>query len=252
MYILSIDTTAKTASVCVSKDENGALTPLSHWTANCGFTHSETLLVMIDGCLSTCGIKTDDLEAIAVSAGPGSFTGVRIGVSCAKGISFGLNAKGISHKCIEVSALCALAENVRHYKSYIICPVMDARRSQFYNALFKTNSNGKLIRLCEDRLPTAEQIYTELSRKYPGKKILLTGDGAILCKKLFDEISDKNGDCPFTVKLCDSAHMYQDAFSVAKVALYSDESSVVSGSELSPIYLRASQAERERLEKLNS
>ena len=129
---------------------------------------------------------------------------------------------------------------------------MDARRSQFYNALFKTSSNGKLTRLCDDRLPTAEQIYTELSQKYPGKKVLLTGDGAILCKKLFDEISAKNGHCPFTVKLCDSSHMYQDAFSVAKVALYSDEATGVSGSELSPIYLRASQAERERLEKLKS
>lgn len=252
MYILSIDTTAKTASVCVGKNDNGVFVPLSHWTTNCGFTHSETLLVMIDGCLSSCRIKTDDLEAIAVSAGPGSFTGVRIGVACAKGISFGLSAKGIPHKCIEVSALAALAENVRHYKGYIICPVMDARRSQFYNALFKTGRNGMLIRLCDDRLPTAEQIYSELSEKYSGKKILLTGDGAVLCKKLFDEISAKNGGCPFTVKLCDSSHMYQDACSVAKTALFSAESKEVSGSELSPIYLRASQAERERLEKLKS
>ena len=252
MYILSIDTTAKTASVCVGKSENGVLTPLSDWTTNCGFTHSETLLPMIDGCLSSCGLKTDDLEAIAVSAGPGSFTGVRIGVACAKGISFGLTAKGIQHKCIEVSALAALAENVKHYSGYIICPVMDARRSQFYNALFKAGRNGRLIRLCNDRLPTAEQLYSELSEKYSGKKILLTGDGAILCKKLFDEISEKNGNCPFTAKLCDTSHMYQYAFSVAKVALFSDEAKEVSGSKLSPIYLRASQAERERLEKLKS
>ena len=143
MYILAIDTTAKTASVCVGKDDNGEFTPLSLWTSNCGFTHSETLLPMIDSCLSSSGICADDIDTIAVSAGPGSFTGVRIGVACAKGISFGLSAKGINHRCVSVSSLEALAENVRNYSGYIICPVMDARRSQFYNALFKATGKNR-------------------------------------------------------------------------------------------------------------
>lgn len=249
MYTLAIDTTAKTASVCIVKQENGEFMPLTHRTENCGFTHSETLLPMIDTCLSGAGITSDELDIIAVSAGPGSFTGVRIGVACAKGISFGLTAKGKNHKCIEVSALAALAENVKHYPGYIICPVMDARRSQFYNALFKTGRNGELKRLCEDRLPEASAIYTELSEKYAGKKILLVGDGAILCKKLFDKIAAESDNCPFTYTVCDPVHMYQDAYSVAKTALYSKEAREVSGASLSPIYLRASQAERERLEK---
>ncbi len=250
MYILALDTTAKTASVCVGKtDENGNFTPLSLWSSNCGFTHSETLLPMADSCISACGITTNDIGCIAVSAGPGSFTGVRIGVACAKGISFGLCAKGIEHTCISVSALASLAENVRNYHGYIVCPVMDARRSQFYNALFRKNRNGELVRLCEDRLPTAAQIYQELSEKYSGKKILLVGDGALLCKSLFDKITEENGECSFGYTVCDSADMYQNAASVAKVALYGKEAKTVSGEQLSPIYLRASQAERERLEK---
>ncbi|MBR5308343.1 MAG: tRNA (adenosine(37)-N6)-threonylcarbamoyltransferase complex dimerization subunit type 1 TsaB [Clostridia bacterium] len=250
MYTLAIDTTAKTASVCIVKQEGGEFMPLTHRTENCGFTHSETLLPMIDTCIKGAGITADDLDIIAVSAGPGSFTGVRIGVACAKGISFGLNAKGKAHRCIEVSSLFALAENVKHYSGYIICPVMDARRSQFYNALFKVGRNGELKRLCEDRLPEASAIYSELSEKYAGKKILLVGDGALLCKKLFDKITAESGtDAPFTYTVCDPVHMYQDAYSVAKAALYSKEAKEVSGASLSPIYLRASQAERERLEK---
>ena len=250
MYTLATDTTAKTASVCVANGSETELIPLSLWTSNCGFTHSETLLPMIDSCLSSAGIISDDIGVIAVSAGPGSFTGVRIGVSCAKGISFALTAKGISHRCIEVSSLAALSENVKNYSGYIICPVMDARRSQFYNALFKTGRNGKLVRLCDDRLPTADQIYSELSEKYSGKKILLVGDGATLCKNLFDKFTDEKGtECPFKYTLCDSADMYQNAFSVAKTAVFSKEACETSGAGLSPIYLRASQAERERLEK---
>ena len=249
MYILAIDTTAKTASVCVGCDENGSFTPLSRWTSNCGFTHSETLLPMIDGCLTASGITAENLGAIAVSAGPGSFTGVRIGVSCAKGISFGLSSKGIQHDCISVSSVRCLAENVINYSGFIICPVMDARRNQFYNALFRKDRSGKAVRLCEDRLPTAQQLYTELCENYAGKKLLLVGDGAVLCKKLFDKLKQENGECTFRFPLCDSSDMYQDACSVAKAALYSKEAEKLSGAELSPVYLRASQAERERLEK---
>ena len=247
MYILAIDTTGKTASVCVAKEDGNALSPLSLRTTNCGYTHSETLLPMIDGCLSDAGISASDISTLAVSAGPGSFTGVRIGVASAKGISFGLTAKGVEHVCIEVSSLEALAENVRAYSGYILCPVMDARRSQFYNALFKVARNGEMKRLCEDRLPTATELYGELSEKYKGKKLLLVGDGARLCKKLFDELSD-GAECTFKYEVCDSAQMYQDAFSVAKVA-YRHSDKKVTGAALSPIYLRASQAERERLEK---
>lgn len=250
MYILAIDTTAKTASVCVAKAEgSGEVFPLTRRTSSCGYTHSETLLPMVDGALADAGLTIGDVERIAISAGPGSFTGVRIGVALAKGLSFALEMQKKAHDCVSVSSLEALAENVRAYSGYILCPVMDARRSQFYNALFKATAKGDLKRLCDDRLPTAKELYDELSTEYAGKKILLVGDGAILCKRLFDEISSTaNGKVSFKYRVCDTAYIYQDAFSVAKVALRHKES-IYTGKELSPIYLRASQAERERLEK---
>lgn len=250
MYILALETSAKTVSVCVAKKEGDSLYPLVRKTSSCGFTHSETLLPIIAECLGDAKLTTDDIELIAVSAGPGSFTGVRIGVACVKGLSFAMQAKRKAHKCVGVSSLEALAENVKNYSGYILCPVMDARRSQFYNALFTAGRNGKLKRLCEDRLPTASEIYSELSEKYSGKKILLVGDGAELCKKLFDKLSSENGtQAPFRYKLCDTADIYQDAFSVAKTALVHIDEAKDSAKNVSPIYLRASQAERERLEK---
>ena len=251
MYILALDTTAKTVSVCISKEENGVVLPCVRRTSNCGFTHSETLLPMISDCLSDAQISIDNIDVLAVSQGPGSFTGVRIGVSCIKGLSFALESKGIPHKCIGVSSLEALAQNAISYSGYIICPVMDARRSQFYNALFKAGRNGKLKRLSEDSLPTAKELYSELSEKYANKKILLVGDGALLCRKLFNAIAEEHGDCAFTYKVCDYAHMYQDAYSVCAIAMQHIKESVSSAKDLSPTYLRASQAERERLEKEN-
>ncbi len=245
MYILSLDTTAKTVSVCVSqKKDDGSLVPLSRNTRNCGFTHSETLLPMINDCLGGAGIKISQIGLLACSAGPGSFTGVRIGVSTIKGLSFSLDNMEIPHTCVGVSGLEALATNLISVTGALICPVMDARRSQFYNAVFKATRAGRLRRLCHDRMPTAEQLYSELSEKYKGKKILLTGDGAPLCKKLFDELSGEG--CNFSYSVCDISLMYQDAFSVAKVAI---DKEGISGKELSPTYLRASQAERERLER---
>lgn len=250
MNILSIDTTAKTVSVCIAKQDEKDLIPLVRTTSNCGFTHSETLLPIISDCLQAAQLKIDDIGILACSAGPGSFTGVRIGISCIKGLSFALAQKKIAHRCIGVSSVEALCENAANYSGYIICPVMDARRSQFYNALFSKGAGGKIVRLCQDRLPTASEIYCELCEKYAGKKVLLVGDGANLCKKLFDTLA-KDGKCTFSYRVCDYADMYQDAFSVAKVALRHRSEFQESGKNLSPVYLRASQAERERIEKEN-
>lgn len=252
MYILALDTTAKTVSVCISKSDDDTLLPLVRRTSNCGFTHSETLLPIIYDCLSDAQLKIEDIDIFAVSQGPGSFTGVRIGVSCIKGLSFGLSAKGISHKCVGISSLEALAYNAAAYSGYIICPVMDARRSQFYNALFKVTPSGKLKRLTPDRMPTASELYSELSEKHTGKKILLVGDGAILCKRLFDGISGKDEKAPFTYKVCSLSDMFQDAYSVCVSALSHLNEALPGAKDLSPTYLRASQAERERLEKENA
>ena len=229
MYILSLDTTAKTASVCVGKEENGCFYPLSRWTSNCGFTHSETLLPMIDGCLSASGISADDLSVIAVSAGPGSFTGVRIGVATVKGLAFTNDIP-----CVGVSTLEAIAENLAGTGN-IICPVMDARRNQLYNALFKDGN-----RLCEDRLISAEDLLDQLVSS--GERVTVCGDGAKVFMKAV-------GDTP-NIFCASFAATDQNALSVAYAGYKAyTQGKAISSDKLQPVYLRASQAEREREEK---
>lgn len=250
MLCLSVDTTAKTASVCVSEYRGDVLLPLCESCVNGTLTHSETLLPMIDKCLSECGKKVTDIDIFAISAGPGSFTGVRIGVAAIKGLSFAVDRP---HICFPVSSLEALAENLCAplAKNVVICPVMDARRGQVYNALFRVSS-GRLKRLCEDRLITASCLYDELCERYPKSRVILVGDGAFVADKQFCE----NGKGTFTYEIACGGMLYQHASSVAKVAfdhmsLWHNDSAFekYSGKTLSPVYLRASQAERELAEK---
>ena len=139
MKIFACDSTAKTASVALC--ENNIL--LAEFTQNGGNTHSETLLPMVESALKTLGLRADDIDLFACSAGPGSFTGVRIGAATIKGLAF---AKG--KPCVGVSTLEALAYNLVGYEG-LICPVMNARRSQVYTALFR--SNGEVLeRLMDD------------------------------------------------------------------------------------------------------
>lgn len=246
MYILSLDTTAKTVTVCVAAEEAGRVLPVSRSTLCGRLTHSETLLPMIDECLSRAGLTIRDVGMLALTAGPGSFTGVRIGASCVKGLSFSLQSAGVKHLCVGVSALEALAQNASAYSGYITCPVMDARRSQFYHAYFRNRAEVPQ-RLSEDRLLTAKEMFEDVCASYAGKKLLLVGDGAEACRALFDRIGE--GKAPFSYRVCRAADLYQDAFSVALVAYRHRKEGKDSAKELSPLYLRASQAERERLAK---
>ncbi|MBO5757809.1 MAG: tRNA (adenosine(37)-N6)-threonylcarbamoyltransferase complex dimerization subunit type 1 TsaB, partial [Clostridia bacterium] len=126
MKILALDSTAVVGSVALCEDTR----MVAHYTLNTGNTHSQTLLPMIESALGCAEWEIDDLDLIAVSNGPGSFTGVRIGVATVKGLAFGKNIP-----CAGVSTLEALAYNLRYFNG-IICPVMNARRAQVYNALF--------------------------------------------------------------------------------------------------------------------
>ena len=222
--LLSIDASAVTASValtdndCVIKSE----------FVNAGLTHSETLLPMVKRVME--GHSFSELDAIAVTAGPGSFTGVRIGIATVKGIAFNDNIP-----CISVSTLEAIAHNFVD-ENCIVCAVMDARRMQFYNALFKVE-NGKVQRLCDDRAISIEDLRKELSVL---DNVVIAGDGARLC---FDNINLDN------VKIADDDKIYQNAVGVS---LCSNGKPTVSAKELMPIYLRLSQAERElKLKKRN-
>lgn len=232
MKILALDSTAIVSTVAICEDEK----LLAQFTINNGNTHSETLLPMIEASLKVLKLTVNDIDLFACSAGPGSFTGVRIGAATIKGLAFDKNKP-----CAPVSSLDALAHNLI-YANGIVCPVMNARRGQLYNALFLCE-NGKLTRLCEDRLISVFDLEEEL-KQYANKQIYICGDGYDIVKKSFENV--KTESTPLL-------HQYQSAYSVALCALEASKQELLTTDiELSPIYLRASQAERERLERLEA
>ena len=199
MKILALDTTAKSASAAITDGRE----PLAVFTLEAGLTHSETVLPMIKTALDSLHMTAHDIDLFAVTAGPGSFTGVRIGISEIKGLAF-----ATGKPCVGVSTLLSLAYNLRPLcENAILCPVMDARRNQLYNALFRLES-GVLTRLCEDRLVS----LSDLTALIPQSGY----STALLALDTYENASDK---------------------------------SIFSDSALLPVYLRASQAERELAEK---
>lgn len=215
--ILSFDSSAVTASAALTDGDK----IINSAFINAGLTHSETLLPMIKSVMN--GYSFKDLEAIAITAGPGSFTGVRIGVATAKGLAFNNDID-----CISVSTLEAIAYNFTD-KNTIVCAVMDARRMQFYNALFEIK-DGTVKRLCDDRAISLEDLSVQLSAF---DEVIIAGDGAKLC---FDNLSLDN------IKLADDERIYQNAVAVSKAAKNKKR---ISAASLMPVYLRQSQAERE-------
>lgn len=215
--ILSFDSSAVTASAALTDGDK----IINSAFINAGLTHSETLLPMIKSVMN--GYSFKDLEAIAITAGPGSFTGVRIGVATAKGLAFDNDID-----CISVSTLEAIAYNFTD-KNAIVCAVMDARRMQFYNALFEVK-DGTVKRLCDDRAISLEDLSVQLS---VFDEVIIAGDGAKLC---FDNLSLDN------IKLADDERIYQNAVAVSKAAKNKKR---ISAASLMPVYLRQSQAERE-------
>lgn len=227
MYILGLDTTAVTATAAVCRAENGIITEHALFSLKNGLTHSENLLPIIDGVLKALGVAPAELGLIAVTAGPGSFTGVRIGVATAKGLAF---AHGTP--CAAVSTPEILARNCAGFAG-LICPVMDARRKQFYNALF---CGGK--RLCEDRCVPFEEIIADIGER----ETMLCGDGARLFRSLCAEKAN--------IKLPPLCAEDQNGLSVCEVGYEKYlRGECVDHAGLRPVYLRASQAERERNER---
>lgn len=250
MYILALDTTAKTACAALCETNDGAeISVKSQCTVNSTATHSESLLPMADFCLKEASVSFDDIGVIAVSNGPGSFTGVRIGVSAVKGLAFGKD----NIKCVPVSALYALALNVSFEKDgTVICACMDARRNQFYNALFMADGKGNVLRLCDDRALSADELYSELCEKFKSADIVLVGDGAYLAYRL---LCETNRPERLNISMARADLVYQNAYSVARAAnekLKTEPDSDYSSESLLPMYLRLSQAERERNEKLKN
>ena len=233
MLILAFETSAKAASVALT--DGGRLLGESY--QNTGLTHSQTLMVMAEDVLKQCGKTAANVEAVAVAEGPGSFTGVRIGVAAAKGFAWGKELP-----CYGVSTLEAMAESLGVYDGHIVS-CMDARRNQVYNAIFLADQ-GKLTRVTEDRAIALADLKTEL--EHIDGPIFLVGDGANLTHKTLAQ------DIPELI-LPPEHRIHQRAVGVAILAQrMADAGLTPGGNELNPNYLRLSQAERERAEKMQN
>lgn len=229
MKILAIETSAKAASVCLTEDDF----LIAQCYQNTGLTHSQTILPMCAQMLSNCGVELKDVDLIACAAGPGSFTGLRIGLATAKGLAW-----STEKPCCGVSTLEAMAWNLAHMTGEILC-AMDARRNQVYNARFRADGNG-LIRLCDDRAIALSDLFCEIGQK---TEQIIVGDGAQLC---YNYGSKLGAD----VKLAPSQLRFQSAWGVARAALdQARQGNTCTAQELTANYIRLSQAERERLER---
>lgn len=223
MKILGIDSSAKSASAAVT--ENGKV--ISSFYINTGLTHSQTLMPMIDNVLKCADMSIDDIDLIAVNKGPGSFTGIRIGVAAAKGLG---DAKNL--KCIGISTLESMAYNLTDIDC-TCCAVMDARCNQVYTAIFNIQG-GKVERLTSDSAISIDELKN-LLKNYNNLKILV-GDGADLCyNRLSDDIEN--------LKKAGEMNKFQNAVGVCHAA--ESHGDAVSAEELIPEYLRLPQAERE-------
>ena len=242
MRILALETSAKAVSAAVTEDGK----VLCSGYQDTGLTHSRTLMPIVEAMLKNTGLTVQDCDAVAVAAGPGSFTGIRIGVSAAKGLAFAADKP-----CAAVSTLEAMARNVAHMDALVVC-AMDARRKQVYNALFEAK-DGQLTRLTPDR---AISEHGRLTRRTPDRAIglaelaeelrseplplVIVGDGAVLCEKALTESG-------LPCRLAPPQLVMQNAMSVALCAEdLARAGKLVSAQELLPVYLRPPQAQRLR------
>ncbi len=229
MKILSIDSSSITASVAIT--ENGNM--LAESFVNNGLTHSQTLMPMVEQTIKDGRISINDIDLFAITNGPGSFTGVRIGIASLKGM-----ADALGKKCFAVSALEAIAEPLKN-EDVIACAVMDARCNQVYTAIFE---NGK--RICEDKAVLIDELGEEL--KQYDKNIVFIGDGSVLCYEKLKDFIPK-------VSVADENIRFIHASSIGRLAeeKIKNGDNLVSSEKLVPFYLRLPQAERELKLKKN-
>ncbi len=223
MKILSIDSSSVTASVAIT--ENRKI--LSEKFINNGLTHSQTLMPMVEDVINESGISVKDIELFAITNGPGSFTGVRIGIASVKGMADALNKK-----CLAVSTLEAIAEPLKK-QDVIACAVMDARCNQVYTAMFNQGN-----RLCEDKAILIDELGEEL--KQYDKKIVFIGDGSVLC---YEKLCENIPNCEIADENIRYVHGSNIGF-IAEEKIKNGEEPINSAN-LVPFYLRLPQAERE-------
>ncbi|MCR4777418.1 MAG: tRNA (adenosine(37)-N6)-threonylcarbamoyltransferase complex dimerization subunit type 1 TsaB [Lachnospiraceae bacterium] len=231
MKILGLDSSGLVASVCLMEDD----TLLAEYSVNHKKTHSQTLLPMLDEIVKMVEADLSEIDAIAVAAGPGSFTGLRIGSATVKGLAFALNKPVVS-----VPTTAGIAANLFNTEG-LICPIMDARRSQVYTGTY-CFKDGKMITLTEQRAMSIEELIEELNEK--GETVTFLGDGVQVYKNVIEE----KIKVPYFFA---PAHLSkQRAGAVAYVGMQLfKEGKYEDGKDHTPVYLRLSQAERERLEQ---
>ncbi len=223
LKLLAVDSSAKSASVAVLED--GRL--ISECFVNTALTHSCTLMPMTDNVLAQANLSMSDIDALAVNRGPGSFTGIRIGVAAVKGLAFSNNLP-----CAGVSTLESMAYNFRD-ENCTVCSLMDARCNQVYTALFEIK-DGTVSRITDDDAMSVDDLETKLLNI--NSKIYLCGDGAMLCYDSFGKEADN-------IILPDENRRYQRAYGTGLAAFAHGEFN--DSALLTPTYLRPPQAERE-------
>ena len=232
MLILAFETSAKACSAAL----HDGTKLLGESYQNTGLTHSQTLMTMAEDLMKVCGKSVGDVTHLAVAAGPGSFTGVRIGVAAAKGFAWGAELPVYG-----VSTLDSMALSLGAFEGHV-CACMDARRNQVYNAVFRAGS-GRLERVSEDRAIALAELKQELAQI--SGPVWLVGDGAELTHRTLSGELDN-------LILLPEHRRQQRASGVALAALEAiARGEAGDGAALQPNYLRLSQAERERLEKQN-
>ena len=233
MKIIALESSAVTASVAVCEDE----VLLAQAFQNSGLTHSVTLMPMAADLLKNAGLTLDDMDVVAVAAGPGSFTGIRIGVAAAKGLAWPGDKL-----CAPCSTLESMAWQAAHMGGEV-CAVMDARRQQVYNGCFLGTEDG-MVRLSEDRAIGLDELTEEVKKS--GNPQILVGDGAELCYNAFRAAG-------IPARLAPPHLLRQTAWGVARAALeLARQGKLVPAGQMTPQYHRLSQAERERLERMKN
>ncbi len=229
MIVLGIESSATAASVAIINNEK----LVCEFFSDTGLTHSQTLLPMVENCLKAANITTDEIDSIAVANGPGSFTGVRIGIATVKGLAFTNDIP-----CTAVSTLEGIAHNIPYFDG-IICSVMDARCNQVYTAFFEGTTECKVNRLSDDTAMSIDELGENI-KKY-GKSVILVGDGAEICyNKLKNSVS--------SLYLSPLNLRKQRASSVAYCSLNHEKQKA---DELNVNYIRLPQAQRELAKKRN-
>jgi len=246
MNILAIETTGAEASVALINDEGEVFMEISDQK----MSHLQNLMPMVDNLLKKRGLSIDDINCIAVSEGPGSFTGIRIGVSSARAL-----AQALGLMTVGVPTLESFLYHVPEYRG-IVCPILDARRNQVYAGAYRWTDSGQYEEVVPGAARHLDQLLEQLAEAVCGgsapPEVTFFGDGGISCKDRILEWQEASSNSNIRVLFAEDGIRLQNASSVAKLALeLYRKGEIKSLYDLKPVYMRKAEAERKLEEKRN-